>query len=383
MERYIDLKHIQEAFETSKIVAILGPRQCGKTTLAREYFKIHHGLSEQYFDLENPQDALRLSDPLLALEDMDGLIVIDEIQRVPDLFPVLRVLVDKENLKQRYLILGSASRELIRQTSESLAGRIHYMELTPFSFHEAPDLDKLWLRGGFPLSYLANTIKNSMQWRLDYIRTFLEQDIPALGIQIPAANLRRFWMMLAHYHGQLMNASEIGNALSISHHTVQKYLDILSGTFMVRQLHPWYENIAKRQVKTKKIYFRDSGIFHTLLNISDHAALLTTPKIGASWEGFALEAIIRHLHVDAQDCYFWAAHGAAELDLLIVKGDQRLGFEFKFSKTPQITRSMQQALTDLKLSKLTIIYPGEHLIRLSPNITCIGLKSFLMQPYFS
>lgn len=377
MKRNIDLNHLHESFSTSKIVAILGPRQCGKTTLARAYFKKNNGLSEQYFDLENPRDVLRLSDPLLALEEMEGLIVIDEIQLIPNLFPVLRVLVDQKRPKQRYLILGSASRELIHQSSESLAGRIHYMELTPFSYSEAPDLKKLWLRGGFPLSYLASDAKKSNQWRLDYIRTFLEQDIPALGIRIPPAQIRRFWMMLAHYHGGLMNASEIGNALALSHHTVQKYLDILSGTFMVRQLHPWHENISKRQVKTKKIYFRDSGIFHTLLNIPDRTALLMHPKIGASWEGFALESVIRHRNVDAQDCYFWAVHSAAELDLLIVQGTQRLGFEFKFSKVPQITRSMQQALVDLKLKNLTIIYPGEHIIRLSPAITAIGLESFL------
>ncbi|MFZ4115918.1 MAG: ATP-binding protein [Chthoniobacterales bacterium] len=377
MQRNNELEDLHRYFNTSKVVALLGPRQCGKTTLARDYFKKYHGLSECYFDLEDPHDLLRLSDPMLTLEEMKGLIVMDEIQRVPDLFPVLRVLVDKKKPKQHYLILGSASRDLIQQSSESLAGRIHYRELTPFSYGEVSDLKKLWLRGGFPLSYLARSTAASMQWRLDYVRTFLEQDIPALGIRIPTASLRRFWMMLAHYHGQIMNASEIGNALDLSHHTVQKYLDILSGTFMVRQLAPWHENIAKRQVKAKKIYFRDSGIFHTLLNIPDRLELLVHPKLGASWEGFALEEVIRHLNVDAQDCYFWNVHNGPELDLLIVQGTKRMGFEFKFSKTPQMTHSMQQAMKDLKLKKLTVIYPGTHLIKLSRQISAIGLESFL------
>jgi len=377
MKRNDELEELHRDFNTTKVVAFLGPRQCGKTTLARDYFKKYHGDSEQYFDLENPHDVLRLSDPILTLEEMQGLIVMDEIQRVPDLFPVLRVLVDQKKPKQRYLILGSASRDLIQQSSESLAGRIRYQELTPFSYREVSDLKKLWLRGGFPLSYLARSTAASMQWRLDYVRTFLEQDIPALGIRIPAANLRRFWMMLAHYHAQVLNASEIGNALDLSHHTVQKYLDILSGTFMVRQLAPWHENIAKRQVKAKKIYFRDSGIFHTLLNIPDRPELLTHPKLGASWEGFALEEVIRHLKVDAQDCYFWNVHNGPELDLLIVQGTQRMGFEFKFSKTPKLTHSMQQAMKDLKLKKLTVIYPGEHPIKLSREVTAIGLEKFL------
>lgn len=366
MERSEEIEAIAYFFRSVKIITLLGPRQCGKTTLARDYFKNQGGKSEQYFDLENPHDRLRLADPLLALEEMKGLIVIDEIQRVPELFPVLRVLADRKKPKQRYLILGSASRELIQQSSESLEGRIHYQELTPFSYSEVGDLKKLWIRGGFPRSYLARSTKESQQWRLDYTRTFLEQDIPALGIRIPTENLRRFWMMLAHYHAQIMNASEIGNAL-----------DIFSGTFMVRQLAPWYENIGKRQVKAKKIYFRDSGVFHILLNIPDRPELLVHPKLGASWEGFALEEVIRHLKVDANDCYFWNVHGAAELDLLVVQGTERRGFEFKFSKTPQLTHQMQQVMRDLKLKKLTVIYPGEHTIRLSREVTAFGLEKFL------
>jgi uncharacterized protein len=377
MERKNYLNALQEAFRTSKVVAILGPRQCGKTTLARQYFAKQQGLKSQYFDLENPIDLLRLQDPMLALQDFEDLIVIDEIQKVPELFSVLRVLVDQTEKKQRYLVLGSASRELIQQSSESLAGRIHYIELTPFSYPEAHNLEQLWVRGGFPLAYLAESESDSNRWRLDYVRTFLEQDIPNLGIKIPAENLRRFWMMLAHYHGQLLNATELGQALDISRVTVQKYLDILTGTFMVRQLSPWYENIGKRQVKSKKIYFRDSGVFHTLLNIATKQDLLVHPKLGASWEGFALEAVTRHLQVNGYDCYFWSTHQQAELDLLIVKGSDRLGFEFKFSKTPKLTRSIQSILEDLQLKKITIIYPGDVIIRLTKEITCIGLEQFL------
>lgn len=374
------LTHIQAAFKTSKVVAILGPRQCGKTTLARQYFKAENGIKDHYFDLENPVDLARLQDPVLALEDLTGLIIIDEVQRFPNLFPVVRVLVDRENAKQRFLILGSASRELIRQSSESLAGRIHYLELTPFSYEEVDHLDKLWTRGGFPLSYLAEDDKDSMRWRQDYIRTFLEQDIPNLGINIPAQSLRRFWMMLAHYHGQLFNASEIGNALDISHNTAQKYLDILTGTFMMRQLHPWHENIAKRQVKSKKVYFRDSGIYHSLLQIPDYNGLRLNPKLGASWEGFALEAVIRHLEVDNEDCYFWAVHSQAELDLLVIKGTRRIGFEFKFTKSPALTKSMKMAFELLKLDQLIVIYPGDTQVRFTKEIVCEGLVDFLTQP---
>lgn len=375
MQRTSFLDQISAGFRTSKIVALLGPRQCGKTTLARQYFANQAGSPECYFDAENPTDLLRLQDPLLALESLSGLIVIDEVQRIPELFPVLRVLVDRQQNNQQYLILGSASRELIRQSSESLAGRIEYIELTPFSLYETKELNKLWVRGGFPRAFLAENDVDSMTWRRNYIRTFLEQDIPNLGFQIPPENLRRFWTMLAHYHGQLLNASELGNAMDLSHNTIKRYLDILSGTFMIRQLAPWHENIAKRQVKSPKIYFRDSGILHALLNVPDEAGLHTQPKVGASWEGFAMESLIRNLKIDANDCYFWATHAHAELDLLIVQGMEKIGFEFKFTKVPKLTKSMQIAMDDLKLKALTIIYPGEHPIKLARNITCIGLSS--------
>lgn len=381
MQRPDYLHEIEKAFQTSKVVALLGPRQCGKTTLARQYFATHQGLKSQYFDLENPIDLLRLQDPMLALQDFEGLIIIDEIQRTPELFSVLRVLVDQDNKNQKYLVLGSASRDLLRQSSESLAGRIHYLELTPFTYPEVSEIEKLWLQGGFPLSYLANDEEASFIWRMNYIRTFLEQDIPNLGIRIPTENLRRFWMMLAHYHGQILNTSELGNALDLSHTTIQKYVDILTGTFMVRQLAPWHENIAKRQVKSKKIYLRDSGIFHSLLNIKNKQELLVNPKLGASWEGFALEEVIHHLRADKYDCYFWSTYQTGELDLLIARGTERLAFEFKFSKTPQLTKSMQIALEDLKLKRLIVIYPGDVTIHLNQKVTCIGLEEFLSRPF--
>ncbi|MDF1654444.1 MAG: ATP-binding protein [Coxiellaceae bacterium] len=376
MRRPAYLNHLNQAFRTSPVVAILGPRQTGKTTIAREYFEQHQGEAINYFDLENPLDLIRLQDPMLALEGLRGLIVIDEVQRIPNLFTILRVLVDQKN-QQKFLILGSASRELISQSSESLAGRIHYMELMPFSFDETHELEKLWLRGGFPLSYLADTNEDSCFWRANYIKTFLEQDIPNLGINIPAQNLRRFWMMLAHSHGQIFNASDLGNSLDLSHNTVKRYLDILTGTFMMRQLQPWHENIAKRQVKSAKVYFRDSGIYHTLLDITTPQELLVNPKLGASWEGFALESIIRHLGVDQHDCYFWATHNQAELDLLILKGTKRIGFEFKYTKAPKLTKSMKIAGDDLKLDILYVVYAGDKKFALSSNIECIPLKQLL------
>lgn len=383
MQRTVYITKLENAFRVAPVVAILGPRQTGKTTLAKTYFAREAGQSACYFDLENPLDLLRLQDPMLALEDLTGTIVIDEIQRFPDLFTVLRVLVDQKK-QRRFLILGSASRELIAQSSESLAGRIHYIELTPFSFEETHEYENLWLRGGFPLSYLAETDADSSQWRNDYVKTFLEQDIPNLGIKVPAQNLRRFWMMLAHHHGQLFNASELGVSLDLSHTTVKKYLDILTGTFMLRQLQPWHENIAKRQVKSPKIYFRDSGLYHTLLHIETQPALWTHPKLGASWEGFALESVIRHLDVDQHDCYFWATHNQAELDLLVMQGLQRIGFEFKHTKVPKLTPSMKIAMEDLKLNKLIVIYAGDKIFKLAADITCMPLVAFLArdQNYF-
>lgn len=300
----------------------------------------------------------------------------DEIQRAPGLFETLRVLVDNKELDQCYLILGSASRDLIAQSSETLAGRITYLELTPFMFDEIRQLEKLWMRGGYPLSVLGASDDISVAWRKGYIKTFLERDIPALGISIPTEQLRRFWMMLAHYHGNLFNASELGRSLGVSHKTMKEYADVLTGTFMVRQLQPWYENIGKRQIKTPKIYIRDSGIFHTLIGVNTQSDLLVNPKLGASWEGFALEQIIFHLDAQQEECYFWGTHQQAELDLLIMKNGKRLGFEIKYSGAPKLTKSMQIAQQDLALDSLTVVYPGDVEYLLTKDIQVKPLASF-------
>lgn len=375
MIRETFLQKITEGFKVTPVVAILGPRQCGKTTAAKQYLSKYADFQkENYFDLENYRDLERLRDPLLSLSDLSGLIVIDEIQKAPNLFQTLRVLVDNKELNQQYLILGSASRDLIQQSSETLAGRITYLELTPFAFDEINDLQTLWVRGGFPLSFLATTNEISVAWRKGYIKTFLERDIPELGIKIPPEQLRRFWMMLAHYHGNIFNASEIGRSLGLSNKTMKAYADILTATFMVRQLQPWFENIGKRQVKTPKIYMRDSGIFHTLIGINSHSDLLIHPKLGASWEGFALEQIISHYQADQEDCYFWATHQEVELDLLIIKDGKRLGFEIKYSGAPKLTKSMQIAQNDLKLDAFIVVYPGDINYLLTKDIQVCSIK---------
>ncbi len=378
MKRSHYLARIQKAFEIHKVVALLGPRQCGKTTLAKDYIQHEPQLStaRNYFDLERATDLARLSHPQLALEALDNLIVIDEIQRLPELFPTIRVLVD-HTTTQRYLVLGSASRDLIRQSSETLAGRIQYIETTPFSYEETHDLHRLWLRGGFPLSYLAKTDEDSIIWRREYTQTFLERDIPNLGIRISPIELRRFWMMIAHYHGNVFNASEIGKSLRLNHKTIRYYTDILVGTFMLREIPAWFENISKRQIKSPKIYFRDSGILHYLLNISNEDDLYQHPKLGSSWEGFALESIIRHHEAVDGEYYFWGTQGHAELDLLIIKNGKRLGFEFKYTDMPKITKSMTIAIEDLKLDKLFVIFPSKESFPLSTQIYAAGLESYL------
>ncbi len=357
MERHRYIDKINKAFRTHPVVAILGPRQCGKTTLSKLYVE-KQDTTPHLFDLEDPTDQIALENPKLALEPLEGLIILDEIQRFPDLFPLLRVLVDQKKAR-RFLILGSASRDLIKQSSETLAGRIAYLELTPFAKFEVKEESRLWLRGGFPESYLAPSNEDSLYWRKQYITTFLERDIPNLGIKIAPLALRRFWMMLAHYHGQTFNASELGSSLGISDTTVRNYLDILTGTFMVRQLLPWIENIKKRQVKKPKIYFRDSGIFHNLIGIEDQVALRRNPKLGASWEGFALEEVIRSYDAQPEECFYWGIHNQAELDLLIIQGGKRLGFEFKYSDAPTKTKSMEIAKQTLKLDSFKVIYPGK------------------------
>lgn len=383
MQRASLQRHVNDLLRTFKVVALLGPRQSGKTTLARQIASAIKDFPAErnYFDLEDPVHLDRLENPKLALEGLHGLVVIDEIQRRPDLFPVLRVLADRPEAPAQFLILGSASRDLIRQGSETLAGRIGFVEVTPFTLSEVgvAEVERLWLRGGFPLSFLAATEADSAQWREFYIRTFLERDIPALGIQIPPMALRRFWMMLVHYHGQVFNASDVGRSLSVADTTVRRYLDVLTGTFMVRRLPPWFENIGKRQVKTPKIYFRDSGLLHRLAGVNDAGQLHNWPKLGASWEGFALEEIIRLADASEEEAYFWSVHSQGELDLMIVKNGKRLGFEFKFADSPKMTSACRMALEHLKLDQLTLVCPGNAAHELENKVQVRGLSRIITE----
>lgn len=376
------LGRVTAALRRAPVVALLGPRQAGKTTLARQLaaggdLPFREGLN--YFDLEDPAHVARLATPRLALDALAGLVVIDEVQHRPDLFPVLRVLVDRPENPARFLVLGSASRDLVRQGSESLAGRIEFVEVTPFGLAEvgAASAETLWLRGGFPPAFLAGSDEDAWHWRDNYIRTFLERDIPALGIRVPALTLRRFWMMLAHYHGQMFNASEIGKSLGIADTTAARYLDLLAGTFMVRRLVPWFENIGKRQVKTPKIYFRDSGILHRLIGVAGIDQLVTHPKLGASWEGFALEQIIRWGAGGAEETFFWGVHNQAELDLLVFSRGRRLGFEVKYTDAPRLTSSHRMALDLLRLDSLTVVTPGEADYRIADRVRVAGLGTLI------
>ena len=366
---------IARRLKSNRVLAILGARQVGKTTLARQVAAQHTG-PVTWFDLEDPVDIRRLEDPKRAMEELRGLVVIDEVQRRADLFPVLRVLVDRPRIATRFLVLGSTSPDLLRQSSESLAGRIAYHTLNGFNLSEtgATNQDRLWLRGGFPLSYLESSNSRSLSWRRDFARTFLERDLPQLGITIPAETLRRFWTMLAHYHAQIWNASELARAFGLQGRTVRRYLDILVGTHIVRTLPPYYANLRKRQVKAPKIYLVDGGLLHMLLGIKDKRDLLGHPKVGASWEGFALEQIIQHLDAWPEECFFWATHAEAEIDLLVFHGRKRLGFEFKNTSSPGTTRSMHTAIKDLELTSLTIIHPGDANFSLTKNIRAVALR---------
>ena len=370
------LNAIKERFLVNPVVALLGPRQCGKTTIARQFSSEKNNV--KYFDLENPRDQAALEEPMLALEDLRGMIVIDEIQRSPHLFPVLRVLVDQHK-DRKFLILGSASRELISQSSETLAGRISYLECSPFAIGEVTkDLStKSIYRGGFPKSLMAFNDKESYMWREDYIKTFLEQDIPNLGIRIPPNTMRKFWMMLTHYHGQIFNSSDLGKSLGVAHTTTRRYLDILTGTFMIRELPPWIANISKRQIKMPKIYFRDSGVYLSLLGISDYTQLESHPKLGATWEGFAMEQVIKTLNATSESCFFWGVHQQSELDLLLFLEGKKLGFEFKYQDAPKLTKSMTNALEILELDSMTVIYPGNQCYKLSNDIEVVGLNQFI------
>lgn len=362
---------MRQALGRVPICALLGPRQCGKTTVARGLAK---GGGAEYFDLESPRDQMRLSNPEMALGACRGLVILDEVQTRPDLFPVLRVLADRADTPARFLVLGSASPELTRQAAESLAGRVEFVDLHGFDLTETGPAawQELWLRGGFPRSYLAASLEDSVAWREGFIRTFLERDLTQLGINVPAPAMRRFWSMLAHSHGQLWNASELGRSMGMSDKTMRGYLDSLTQTFMIRQLQPWFENVGKRQVKAPKIYLRDSGLLHNLLGLGTANALTGHPKVGASWEGFALEQTLRL--APTSDAYFWATQGGAELDLMLLRDGKRIGFEFKYSEKPSTTRSMRVAAQDLRLDHLWIVCPGNVMVPLEPKLGICGIE---------
>ncbi|MEQ1746172.1 MAG: ATP-binding protein [Saprospiraceae bacterium] len=370
IHRAKDEADIRALLRVFPVTAILGPRQSGKTTLAKTFQPDH------VFDLENPRDLATLEQPQLALESLRGLIMIDEVQRKPDLFPLIRYLVD-HNPQQRYLLLGSASSDLRQQSGESLAGRIGYHYLTGLNLAETgtEKMYELWLRGGFPRSFLAEDDQQSMLWRTNFIATFLEKDLAALGISVPASVMYRFWLMLSHYHGQTLNFSEMARSFGISDKTVRQYLSVLEDTFMVRLLTPWHVNLGKRLVKTPKLYVRDSGVFHALQSIPDRKSLLTTPKVGASWEGFALEELVSFLGKRDSEVFFYAAHSGVELDLCWQENGRQMGAEFKYMDAPRSTKSMQQAIEDLRLEHLWVLYPGGKPYSVTPNITALPLNN--------
>lgn len=368
------MNKLKTALKRSRIVVLTGPRQSGKTTLARRLLSEE---SVNYFDLEDPASLARLDEPMIALNPLKGLVVIDEIQRRPDLFPVLRVLVDRRNNPARFLILGSATGDLLRQSSESLAGRMELLTIGGFLLWELdPEADQvLWLRGGFPPSYLASTDSDSTVWRKNYILTLLERDFPQWGLRVPATAMLRFWSMLAQYHGQTWNAAQPARAMGVNESTTRRYLDILTDAYMIRQLQPYHANIRKRQVKSPKIYIRDSGILHQLLGINSLKALLTHPKIGASWEGFVIEHVIASEWHD--EAFFWATHKGAEIDLILRRGSLMFGIECKRTDSPKITPSIRNALEDLKLERVFIVYPGHKRFSLMDRVEAVPFHSFV------
>ena len=357
------------------VVGLVGARQVGKTTLARDLAAREKG-RVTFFDLEDPTDEARFADPKLALEFLDGLVVIDEVQHSEGLFRLLRVLVDRPSNRTRFLVLGSAGPELLRQSSESLAGRIVYHELPPLRLDETgiESLDRLWIRGGFPLSFLASDEARSAAWRTAFVRTFLERDLPQLGIPVPATTMRRFWTMVAHYHGGRWNAAQIARALGVSAPTVNSYLDALVDSLLVRKLTPWFENLRKRQVKAPKVYLTDTGLLHSLLRLDTEPAVLGHPGAGASWEGFAMHEVVRILSVAWEDCHYWATHRGAEIDLLVFDDGRRTGVEFKRTSAPRMTRSMHSALADLGLDRIFVIFPGADRFRLHERVEAVGLE---------
>jgi predicted AAA+ superfamily ATPase len=374
IERPHHVAWVRRLLSEQPVVALLGARQIGKTTLARQVAR-SYGASVAFFDLESSRDLAKLADPMLALEPLRGLVVLDEVQRRPDIFPTLRVLADRPR-GARFLVLGSASPELLRQTSETLAGRIAFHHLDGLSLREVGSrrASDLWLRGGFPRSFVARTLGTSLRWRRDFVSTYLERDLPQLGIRVPSTTLLRFWTMLAHVHGQILNWSELGRSMAVSDATIRHYVDLLASTFMVRMLPPWHENLSKRQVKAPKIYIRDSGILHALLDIETMRALEQHPKIGASWEGFCVESLIAQLGARPEQCYFWATHTGAELDLLVVAKGRRRGFEIKRTVSPRVSPSMQVALHDLKLDSLDVIHAGQDTFPLARKVRAVSLS---------
>lgn len=379
IKRSESLEAVRGLLSRNRVVAVLGARQVGKTTLARQIAREWKG-PVTFFDLEDPEGLRLLEEPMLALRGLRGLVILDEIQRRPELFPVLRVLAD-EPRAPRYLILGSASPDLLRQTSESLAGRIHYYELGGLSLTDVgmSKMKRLWLRGGFPRSYVAKTNRASAEWRRGFTRTFLERDLPQLGIRTPGRTIGRFWAMLAHYHGQVWNAAEFARSFGVSNPAVARYLDLLASTFVVRPLPPWHENLKKRQVRSPKIYFADSGLLHTQLNITDAAELERHPKVGASWEGFLLHAVQDRLGVRPDEAFFWATHSGAELDLLVVRGRTRRGFEFKRTETPRVTKSMRIAMSDLRLPRLDVVHAGRHTFEMEKGIRAVSWRDLVAE----
>lgn len=365
------IKSIETALSRYPVTLLLGPRQCGKTTLARD---IHASRGGAYFDLEDPESPLQPEVAKQVLKSLQGLVVIDEFQRQPELLPLLRVLADRPDNQAKFLVLGSASFDLVRGISETLAGRAAFIELSGFNLSEAgvQQMTALWLRGGFPRSYLAESDASSIDWRQNFIQSFLERDIPLLGIRIPSHALRRFWVMLAHLHGQVWNSADLARSMGTKEDTARRYLDILTGSFMVRQLSPWFENVGKRLVKAPKIYLRDSGILHALLGLKDFNQVHSHPKLGSSWEGFALEQVISLAAVE-RDAYFYRTHGGAELDLLIMRAGKRFGFEFKYGDAPRTTKSMHIVIKDLGLDRLWVVYPGETRYEMAEKIEALPL----------
>lgn len=365
------IKKIEKAFSRSPVVALLGPRQSGKTTLARRFVEAD---SENYFDLEDPLSLVRLEHPKTALEALTGIVIIDEVQRKPELFPILRVLADRKPVKARFLVLGSASPDLIKHSSESLAGRVETLHVTGFSLEEVglKNLQKHWLRGGFPVAYLSRSETDSISWRKNFVQNILERDLPALGASFPSALLFRLWSMLAHYHGQIWNGSQIASSLGISEPTVRRYVDWLEGLFLLRQLKPWHANLGKRMVKSPKLYIRDSGILHYFLGINSNRNLLVHPQLGASWEGYIIEEILKN--IPHEDSFFWATHNQAEIDLIILQKGELIGIECKRTDAPKITPSVRNAMKELDLKKVFIVYPGQKIFSLQKDVQALPVQ---------